>query len=58
MKVLVTNIDPKIRGQKKLKVGETYETTEVHWRCHALMSVGIKIGKQTIALWADQLLIV
>lgn len=58
MKVQVLNIDPSISGQCLLTVGQIYTVAEKHWRCKTLMSVGIKVGKQTIALWADQLSVI
>ena len=58
MKVQVLSTDPKIKGQRQLCVGDTYVAHEVHWCNHGLMSVGIKVGRNIIALWADQLKIV
>lgn len=58
MKVQVLNIDPSISGQRLLTVGRIYTVAEKHWRSKTLMSVGIKVGKQTVALWADQLSVI
>lgn len=55
MKIQVLNIDPNIKGQRLLSVGATYIAAEKHWRNKTLMSVGIRVGKQMVTLWADQL---
>ena len=58
MKVQVLNIDPSISGQRLLTVGNIYDVAEKHWRSKTLMSVGIKVVKLTVALWADQLSVI
>lgn len=58
MKVQVLSTDPKIKGQLHLIVGATYIAQQVNWCNHGLKSIGIKVGRNIIVLWADQLKIV